>query len=367
MSGYVASERTRFNLITKGKGKMIRQIVHQGVGGLKTINDDCVGQLKYDGAMYHLHIKNRFGYALTSKRVSVKTNELNEKWNLFSGEYADSILCNVKKETIFVCEAVSEHLRNYKEEYLDFVWDRRVSFVAGIMNSKPETMYEKYESNPLRFVVFDVLYYDGVDVRDEPYGIKYNTFIRPHFPQAGMFGERIELKNNLCYAVTNVKRESIESYYGMCVRRGFEGIVVKDKNSNLAMKMKKLATADCIIIGFTQGTGKYQNMIGAVEVGIVVKDQRQIPFRLDVTKLNRKQVNHLLETGAIVKVGQASGMDDYMRKQMSDFKNAYLGKPVEIAYKEFSGKKMIHPRFKQVRFDKYITRCTMEQFTNEAN
>jgi ATP-dependent DNA ligase len=102
--------------------------------------------------------------------------------------------------------------------------------------------------------------------------------------------------------------------YETVLKQGGEGVMLKNlyakyvqggRPANNWYKAKKSATFDCVIMGFTKGAGKYNNRIGAIEFGQFVN-------------------------GKLTKLGQASGMTDDVREDMSLHPEKYIGKVVTI-------------------------------------
>ena len=69
--------------------------------------------------------------------------------------------------------------------------------------------------------------------------------------------------------------------------------------------MKKSATFDCVVMGFTKGKGKFNTRIGAVIFGQYVN-------------------------GKLIELGQTSGMTDSMRHDMSLHPHKFVGKVITI-------------------------------------
>ena len=87
------------------------------------------------------------------------------------------------------------------------------------------------------------------------------------------------------------------------------------------IKFKKEASFDCVVMGFTTGKGKYNTHIGAVRFGQYVD-------------------------GKLVELGQASGMTDEIRREMTISPGAYLDKVITIRGQErLKSGAIRHPRF----------------------
>ena len=130
--------------------------------------------------------------------------------------------------------------------------------------------------------------------------------------------------------------------YDDVLKRNGEGIMVKrldatylqgGRPANNWLKVKKTATFDCVVTGFTRGKGKYNNHVGAVKFGQYVN-------------------------GKLIELGQASGMSDMIRFDMAANPSNYVGKVVLIrAMERLRSGSLRHPIFGGIRSDKKPTDC----------
>ena len=113
--------------------------------------------------------------------------------------------------------------------------------------------------------------------------------------------------------------------------------VLGGRPANNWYKKKKSSTFDCIIMGFTQGKGKYNTRIGAVIFGQYVNTAKGWKLK---------------------PLGQASGMTDKQRTDFSDNRNSYIGKVVTIKGMErLKSGAIRHPQFVAIRSDKRADQC----------
>lgn len=361
----------------------VRQIVFEGVGGLKKedlYNKGLRASLKYDGSQYHLHIKNNRAYALTSKRISVKTGLLSDRIDMFSE--IKEIIFPFKKETIIVCEITAEHLRKsfvdgklLKPNGSPYTWGGRSNFVASIMNSSIDTIEERYPEcyggNPLRLVAFSVLRYKGVDVSDLSYSERLQM-ISNDLPPAGKSGKNVKLNDLIyVYALTDFPAKFILNVDKNAFSEGvirddkfiYEGFVVNDPISNISYKIKRVKEADCIVIGYDwESTGKYaeKGWIKSILVGLF----NTVPYGISKhTGASGDQINRWMESGCLKEIGKISGFEESLRNDISISPSDYLGRIVECEFMEWTGNRMRHPRIsdKGFRVDKYLSRCVLSQ------
>ncbi len=313
-----------------------RQIIFEKVKGLKSVDRNTYAQLKYDGSQYHLHVKDWKPYALTSKRISKKTNVLSEKIDHFPNlEYL-----KFRNETIVVVEVVAEHL--------GVPVNRRCTTVASIMNSNIENI----EHNTLKMVAHDFLRYEGSDVRDVPYAKRYELLHR-HFHGAGWWGQNLDKSGKTIFAIENIPLD--EFYEEIALPNvldlqdyvnedwfEWEGLVLKNSLESMEMlKIKKVQTVDCVIIGYTEGAGKYKGLVGSLRVG--VWDEKK----------------------NMIEIATVSGFDDALREEISEKRDEFINETVEVSFMEWTGSRLRHPRFKRMRFDKMSSRCFIDQLEVE--
>lgn len=170
--------------------------------------------------------------------------------------------------------------------------------------------------------VFDILYYTPINshlITEIPY--------EKRLVQIGYDLASTKLLRPIQYAKMTGREAKI--FARNLANDGWEGAMCINANSyympgkrvNNSVKLKFRKTADLLCIGFEEGEGKYEGMIGA----LILKDSK----------------------GRIVNVG--SGLEDYQRDNSQ--KVNYLGKIIEIEYEQIIDT-YIQPTFICVREDK---------------
>ncbi len=185
----------------------------------------------------------------------------------------------------------------------------------------------------VKLFVFDVLRYRGSDVIEKMYQTRLFWLDEVEARIASEYISVLPIATE-----TKAKRR----LYKDVLAKGGEGIILKRldayyipgaRPSDNWYKAKRSAIFDCIVIGFTKGEGKYNRWIGAVRFGQYVDDK-------------------------LVELGQASGMTDAIRKDMSDNPDRYIGRVVAIKGMERLRSGAIrHPQFVGVRSDKKQKDC----------
>jgi bifunctional non-homologous end joining protein LigD len=170
---------------------------------------------------------------------------------------------------------------------------------------------------PVEFVVFDVLYVDGQDVRPLP------------------FRQRRELIEQIDFDGLNAWRSVVaparHSDYELLVKAGAEGVVAKRLEapyfagrSRSWIKVKAKATLEAEVIGFEPGSGSWAEYLGAMTIRCENGTQTTVRMK-----------------------------NDEMRDQVTANPAAYRGRILEITHNGL-GKSGVprHPRFLRWREDK---------------
>lgn len=131
-------------------------------------------------------------------------------------------------------------------------------------------------------------------------------------------------------------------YFRAVIAQGGEGIVVKNLRGfdSDFVKVKRIKTWDVIIVGFTEGKGKYSTVIGAIRYGVY-------------------------EDGKIVEVGKCSGMTDEERAMFAASPDTFIGRVIEVKGQEVDSKGGIRfPSFQRIRDDKLPEECLIENLVD---
>jgi DNA ligase 1 len=201
--------------------------------------------------------------------------------------------------------------------------------LTGTVNSKEPNR----DNTKVTLYVFDCLQFCGKDLRDKRL---WDRLIVLFSHAHKLFSTHIIVLPYFNTAAT--KRNLYTNVFG----GNGEGIMLKNLNasyteggrpSNNWYKVKKSATFDCVVMGFTKGKGKFNNRIGALIFGQYVN-------------------------GKLTELGQASGMTESERNDMSLHPDKYIGKVVTIKGMErLKSGAIRHPQYGGMRTDKDRFEC----------
>lgn len=197
------------------------------------------------------------------------------------------------------------------------------------------SIHRKNGNNGLvKLFVFDILRFCGRDLTNKTLAERLPLLLTTKLMMQGTDDVRF-----LPFATTLEQKEKL---YQSVFKNGGEGIVLKNltgtylqggRPANNWFKFKKSREFDVVCIGFTKGAGKYNNRIGALVFGQYVN-------------------------GQLTELGQASGMSDAIRNQMSDHPEKFIGKVLTIRGMErLKSGAIRHPRYIGIRIDKNPKDC----------
>lgn len=121
--------------------------------------------------------------------------------------------------------------------------------------------YRRSKRGDLNYYIFDILYYDGFDLRSVPL-IERKKILQEVLQESDIlrFSDHIEEHGVKLYAIAK--------------RKGYEGIIAKRKKSSYVstrstdwLKIKNIQTQEAVICGFTQPRGK-REAFGALILGV---------------------------------------------------------------------------------------------------
>lgn len=140
----------------------------------------------------------------------------------------------------------------------------------------------------------------------------------------------------------------IHTLYESVRARGLEGLIIKDpdafyhrRRNHAWMKIKAEESTDVPIVGYEEGTGKYEGMLGAIIVAFDKKCHEN----------GAHGANH--DHPGAVRVNVGSGLSDSQRQSFWEDRAELIGRVIEVEFHEITPDGSLrHPRFKRFRDDK---------------
>lgn len=168
-----------------------------------------------------------------------------------------------------------------------------------------------YDKKPTKKLPTGVLYFEGL------LSTEFWLYDLPLVDKS--WGSRFYMMNEMAYKAKRIfvpqtlpawDSDLVHQLYDSYIEEGLEGIMIKRRNfqykygrSTDWQKMKPVEEKDGVIVGFTEGQGKYSGLIGSVKVDF--------------------------GDGTFTYV---SGMDDATRKNISEYPQNYLGEVLRVPY-----------------------------------
>lgn len=206
---------------------------------------------------------------------------------------------------------------------------------------------------PATYIVFDLLEEDGVSMIDQP------------------LHERIEaLKKHLKPGKHVIQSQPIQEqgteYYQAAVQKNLEGIIAKRRTSTYQpgvrspdwLKIKKVKTCDCVIFGYTPGTGNREGSFGALLLGLYDEGEPRYVGRVG-TGFSDSDLNSILTRLEEISV-EKPWFDEPDIPSGSKWVQPKL--VTQIGYQEVTQDQRLRaPRFQGFRDDKPAPLCSITQ------
>lgn len=289
------------------------QLASRGTWEDKTGNKDWVAEEKFDGGRY-LAAFTRTGIRIVSRRGIDKTDRLPklvaelESWWTRDKD-------GITTGTILDGEVVAG------------TFSETISLVNSLGSRGMDT------ATSYHYMVFDILRHGRRWITDTEFRSRRLLLTR-------LFGG---VSGNIALLTPQFSSAKLEQWLQKIWSQGGEGLILKHrggvyqqgKRSRSWIKIKAVETADGVILGFTEGEGKYSDTIGAIVIG-------------------------QYKNGKLVPVTKISGMTDELRYRLGSQRQTYHGLVVEFAYQNQTDESYRHPRFKRFRPDKHPKDCIWE-------
>jgi len=274
-------------------------------------DDNYIAQEKLDGMRAVVHITDR-GLRIFSRSAGVadNTRPLEKTQSL---PHLKDLVINGMEGCVLDTELLMP--------------DSDSANIAGAVNSKEGT------SRAILFV-FDLLVMHGVSLMDSKLSVRLgmlqslSSYLMGHdFIRLVPYHGKEQTKRALLQDILSVGRE------GIMFKNLSATYCQGGRPANNWYKCKKSATYDVVIMGFTEGQGKFVNGIGAVVFGQYLN-------------------------GQLTEMGQTSGMTDDVREAMSDDREMWVGQVMKVGGMErLKSGAIRHPRYLGLVEDKRAEDC----------
>jgi DNA ligase D-like protein (predicted ligase)/DNA ligase D-like protein (predicted 3'-phosphoesterase) len=207
------------------------------------------------------------------------------------------------------------------------------------------------------YIVFDILERDGEPVINLPL-LERKKMLKEHVRE----GQHVVLS-------LYVETEG-QAYYEAALEKGFEGIMAKKKNSPYQpgfrsgdwLKIKRLASCDCVIFGYTQGEGRRAETFGALILGLY-EDDRSVFVGKVGTGFSQKTIGPLVRLLQSLEAGQKTLEVDVPEKVTWVRPELVC----QVVYQSVTREgKLRMPRFRGLRTDKAPFECSVDQIRRDG-
>lgn len=206
---------------------------------------------------------------------------------------------------------------------------------------------------PGTYVVFDILERDGDSLT-----------AMPLIERKKVLKERVKEGTHVVFSL--FVEEEGEAYYKAALQKGIEGIIAKRKDgpyepgarSNNWLKIKKVASCDCVIFGYTKGEGAREGAFGALLLGLY-DDGKPLYVGKVGTGFSDRTMELLLRVFKPLEVSEKTLEAVDAPEQITWLKPELV---CEVGYQSVTRDgKLRMARFRSLRTDKTPLECTVDQ------
>jgi bifunctional non-homologous end joining protein LigD len=207
--------------------------------------------------------------------------------------------------------------------------------------------------SPAVYVVFDILEKDGKPLVNMPLTERKKIL-------------RNSVREGKHVLLSDFVEKNGEAYYAAALEKGLEGIMAKKEDSPYEsgvrsgnwLKIKKLRSCDCVIFGYTKGTGARAKTFGALLLGLYNKEGKPVYVGKVGTGFSQTTLRTLSEAFKALTTDSAPfkvGIPD----EVTWLKPKLV---CEVGYQAVTRDVRLRmPRFRGLREDKLPSECTLDQ------
>ena len=210
------------------------------------------------------------------------------------------------------------------------------------------------QRSPATYVVFDIIEKDGQPLLKLPL-----TERKKLLEQNLKEGEHV--------LISIFADKDGKAYYDAALKTGVEGVMAKKKDSPYEpgvrshswLKIRKLATCDCVILGYTKGEGSRKEAFGALLLGLYDKGQPVYVGKVG-TGFSQEELKSLIDTFKKLETKERTlPLDVDVEGEIVWLEPRLV---CEVAYQSVTRDgKLRMARFRGLRADKEPTDCTIDQ------
>jgi bifunctional non-homologous end joining protein LigD len=218
--------------------------------------------------------------------------------------------------------------------------------------TSPLEIEAKEKRSPAVYVVFDILEKDGISILDLPLTERKKIL-------------KSSVKEGKHVLLSDFVEEKGETYYNLALEKGLEGVMAKKKDSvyesgvrsDSWLKIKRLRSCDCIILGYTKGSGTRSTTFGALLLGLY-DGKKPVYVGKVGTGFSQKVLNSLSEKFQSLEIDKAP-LDADIPDKITWLEPKLV---CEIGYQTVTHDLRLRmPRFLGLREDKRPAECTLDQ------
>lgn len=224
--------------------------------------------------------------------------------------------------------------------------------------TSPVEIELKAKRSPVVYVVFDILAKDGVSLVDLPLTERKKIL-------------KGSVKEGNHVLLSDFVAEKGEAYYRVALEKGLEGVMAKKKNSVYEtgvrsgswLKIKKLRSCDCVIFGYTSGSGARADTFGALLLGLYDVGEKPVYVGKVGTGFSQAVLQTLSGRFTQLKTDKAPFEPD-IPDEVTWLKPEMV---CEVGYQVVTRDVRLRmPRFLGLREDKLPSECTLDQIVQDG-
>ena len=219
--------------------------------------------------------------------------------------------------------------------------------------SNPMDIQSLAAERPATYVVFDILEADGESLIDRPLHERVDIL-------------KTRLKQGRYIVRSEPIREYGEEYYEAAVQKNLEGIIAKRRESTYQpgtrspdwLKIKQVKTCDCVIFGYTAGSGNRSSSFGALLLGLYDEGKPVYVGRVG-TGFSDRDLKDILSQLEPLKISKPWFNEPDIPSERTWIEPKLVA---QIGYQEVTQDQRLRaPRFQGLRDDKPAPLCSITQ------